>query len=118
MRPVTLTLCGFCSYAHEETLALDRLGREGLFLISGDTGAGKTTIFDAITYALYGVSSGKIRDAAMLRCRFFPAHEKPFVRLVFRHNGHTYTVERTLSYHPPRRKNPVPPEAQDRKSVV
>ena len=112
MRPTQLTLCGFCSYAREETLNLDALGREGLYLICGDTGAGKTTIFDAITYALYGASSGKVRDTGMLRSRSIAPDQRPFVRLVFTHDGHEYAVERSLPYHPPRRKTEIPADAE------
>lgn len=111
MRPTQLTLCGFCSYAREETLNLDALGSEGLYLICGDTGAGKTTIFDAITYALYGASSGKVRDASMLRSRSIAPDIRPFVRLTFTHDGHLYTVERSLPYHPPRRKTEIAADA-------
>ena len=112
MRPVRLTLCGFCSYAHEEVIPFDQLGTEGVYLISGDTGSGKTTLFDGITYALYGQSSGKTRDASMLRCRSMPEDQRPYVRLDFQHNGRLYNVERSLPYHPPRRKTEIPADAQ------
>ena len=69
MRPTKLIISAFGPYAERTVIDLDRLGTNGLYLISGDTGAGKTTIFDAITYALFGRASGDSRDDTKLfRC--------------------------------------------------
>ena len=62
MRPLKLTVAGFGPYAGEQEIDFSRLGTGGLYLITGDTGAGKTTIFDAITYALFGEPSGDSRN--------------------------------------------------------
>ena len=66
MRPTKLIISAFGPYADRTLIDMDKLGMSGLYLISGDTGAGKTTIFDAITYALYGRASGDSRDDAKL----------------------------------------------------
>ena len=76
MRPVKLTMSAFGPYSGETTVDFEKLGEKGLFLITGDTGAGKTTIFDAICYALYGEPSGDIRTGAMLRSKY-AADETP-----------------------------------------
>ncbi|MEA5146366.1 MAG: SMC family ATPase [Candidatus Limiplasma sp.] len=96
MRPLSLVMNAFGPFAGEASLPLAQLGERGLYLVTGVTGAGKTTLFDAITFALYGEPSGQSRDAGMLRSKYAPADAPASVRLAFVHRGTEYSVERTL----------------------
>ena len=97
MKPVTLEMTAFGSYAEKAVIRFSDFDR-GLFLISGETGAGKTMIFDAIAFALYGRTSGGERDPLRMHCdRVSPAVDTE-VRLVFLQNGREYKVERTLHF--------------------
>ena len=102
MRPLRLTLSAFGPYAAQSTLDLEKLGKGGLYLITGDTGAGKTTIFDAITYALYDHSSSGIREGSMLRCKYADDKTPTFVELEFEVHGVRYTVRRNPEYQRPK----------------
>ena len=102
MRPLRLTLSAFGPYAAETRLDLEKLGKGGLYLITGDTGAGKTTIFDAITYALYDHSSSGIREGSMLRCKYADDKTPTFVELEFEVHGVRYTVRRNPEYQRPK----------------
>lgn len=102
MRPITLTMSAFGPYAGRTTLELDKLGSSGLYLITGDTGAGKTTIFDAITYALYGEASGENRDPSMFRSKYADAGTPTEVELVFTYAGKTYRIRRNPEYTRPK----------------
>ncbi len=102
MRPIKLTLSSFSSYSQKTVLDLDKLGESGLYLITGDTGAGKTTIFDAITYALYGEPSGDIREVSMLRSKNAKPETPTEVELVFSYGGKEYTVKRNPEYERPK----------------
>ena len=98
MRPLHLTMTAFGPYADTKKLDMGKLGNDGLYLITGDTGAGKTTIFDAICYALYGRPSGENREEWMLRSTYADSDTKTEVRLVFSHRGQTYEVARNPEY--------------------
>ncbi len=100
MRPITLTMNAFGTYLEETTIPFEQFGTSGLVLITGDTGAGKTTIFDAISYALYGeTSSGnKRRKPEMLRSDYADAKNKTYVSLTFEHQNEQYTITRSPAY--------------------
>ena len=98
MRPLKLTISAFGPYAGKETLDLDKLGENGLYLITGTTGAGKTSIFDAIAYALYDSPSGDSRDDSMLRSKYADATTETFVELEFLCNEKRYKVRRNPEY--------------------
>ena len=98
MRPIKLTVSAFGPYAGKTEFDFDKLGTGGLYLITGDTGAGKTTIFDAITYALYGDPSGNNREVSMFRSKYADITTPTFVRLVFNYKEKEYTIERNPEY--------------------
>ncbi len=102
MRPLKLTMSAFGPYAGKTVLNLENLGTSGLYLITGDTGAGKTTIFDAITFALYGKASGDTRETSMFRSKYASADTPTEVELVFFYDGKEYTVKRNPEYTRPK----------------
>lgn len=101
MKPLKLVLSAFGPYAGRTEIDFTRLGEQGLYLITGDTGAGKTIIFDALCYALYGETSGGTREASMLRSQYAAADVPTFVELAFRLRGQEYVVRRNPEYQRP-----------------
>lgn len=102
MRPIKLTMSAFGPYAGVEVLPLEELGESGLYLITGDTGAGKTTIFDAITFALYGEASGSSREPEMLRSMYAKPQTPTYVEMEFLYQGKNYRIRRNPEYMRPK----------------
>lgn len=98
MKPIELKMSAFGPYGEEICVPFDKLGDRGVYLIAGDTGAGKTTLFDAITFALFGESSGGRREASMLRSKFADPSTKTFVELSFLYKGKVYHIKRNPEY--------------------
>lgn len=102
MKPIKLTITGFGPYAGTELIDFSLLGDGGIYLISGDTGAGKTTIFDAISFALFGEPSGSTRQTGMLRSTYAAPGTPTEVELVFAYKGKEYRIRRNPEYERPK----------------
>ncbi|MCQ2559527.1 MAG: SMC family ATPase [Clostridia bacterium] len=102
MKIIEIELTAFGPYAQPTRIDFTQLGRQGIYLITGKTGAGKTAIFDAITFALYGKASGANRDNASLHSKY--SQLPPEVKMTFSHNNQEYQVQRKPDYLRPRRK--------------
>lgn len=115
MKPVYLTISAFGPYADKAIIDFTRLGEHGLYLITGETGAGKTTIFDAITFALYGKASGIIRDdSKMFRSKYAKPETPTFVELTFTFQNKTWQIKRNPEYlRPAKRGNGLTAEKAD-----
>ena len=98
MRPLTLTMSAFGPYAGVTKVPFDELGEQGLYLITGDTGAGKTFLFDAIVFALYGEASGNARESSMFRSKYAEADAETYVTLRFLYHGDEYEITRKPEY--------------------
>lgn len=94
MKPLQLTMRAFGAYADEQTIDFTLLGDKNFFLIHGPTGSGKTTILDAISFALYGSASGDLRESKSLRSDYAPAEQKTEVEFTFKSGEHIYQVLR------------------------
>ena len=119
MRPLKLTLSAFGPYAGETVLDLEQLGDRGVYLVTGDTGAGKTMIFDAICFALYGLPSGQDRNIGgkkdtgeQFRSQYAKPETETFVELEFLSRGKRYTVRRVPGYWRPNSKSKTKPSVK------
>lgn len=97
MKPLRLSMTAFGPYDNETVIDFEKFESSGLFLITGKTGSGKTTIFDAVTYCLYEKSSGSERDAKCMRYQLASKKSKTVVKLDFLYKGETYSIERTIA---------------------
>lgn len=104
MRPLKLTVSAFGPYAGTQVLDLEKFGSSGVYLITGDTGAGKTTIFDAISFALYGAPSGNVRASSMMRSKYADPATPTFVEMTFLLRGERYVVRQSPEYARPSKR--------------
>lgn len=98
MKPIEIVMSAFGSYAKEERISFAQV-QQGIFLITGDTGAGKTTVFDAIAFALYGETSGAKREGSMMRSQLAADEQETYVELTFEEKGEQYTIYRKPAYY-------------------
>lgn len=119
MKPVMLTLCGWGPYKEKQEIDFTELADRGLFLITGATGAGKTTIFDAITYALYGSMSGETREKSSVRSDFADSATPTFAELLMEHGGKQYLIRRNPEYlRPKKRKSSLEEMTKEKENAV
>lgn len=120
MKPIRLEICGWGPYKDVEVVEFNRLGGHGLFLITGATGAGKTTLFDAITYALYGALSGEVRDKERggVRSDFAAPDTPTYVELEMEHDGRQYRIHRNPEYMRPRKKGSANALTKEKENAV
>ena len=104
MRPEKLILSAFGPYASRQEIPFSLLGKQGIYVITGDTGAGKTTIFDAIIFALYGEPSGDYRKADMLQSKYAKEGQETYVELTFSVGKEQYTIRRNPEYERPKKR--------------
>lgn len=104
MRPLQVTISAWGPYKDTVVVDFTKFNQGSLFLITGPTGAGKTTVFDAITFALYGDVSGKTREKGTLRSDFATAGDDTYVELLFEHKGKSYRVYRAPKYERPKKR--------------
>ncbi|MGN0377591.1 MAG: AAA family ATPase [Suilimivivens sp.] len=119
MKPIELILCGWGPYREKQKIDFRPLADRGLFLITGATGAGKTTVFDAITYALYGSMSGETREKNSVRSDFADSATPTYVELLMEHGGKQYHIRRNPEYlRPKKRKNDAQEMTKEKENAV
>lgn len=120
MKPQKLTLCAWGPYRKKQEVDFTAFYQQGIFLITGATGAGKTTIFDAITYALYGALSGETRDKERnsVRSDFAGPEEKTYVELVMEHGGQSYRILRSPEYMRPKKRGGADSLTKEKENAV
>ena len=104
MRPINIKMSAFGPYADVTEIDASNLGEKGLYLITGDTGAGKTTIFDAICFVLFGEPSGRNREVSMFRSKYARPETPTEVEMLFSHAGKEYFVKRNPEYMRPSKR--------------
>lgn len=104
MKPKKLIICGWGPYKEQAVIDFTKFNTDSLFLITGQTGAGKTTIFDAIAYALFGILSGTVREKGSVRSDFADENTRTFVELDMEHKGEAYHIVRNPEYQRPKKK--------------
>lgn len=104
MKPIELTVSAFGPYSGKMSISMEEFGGNGLFLVTGDTGAGKTSIFDAICFALFGEVSGSQRASDQLRSDFAKPDAETYVDFRFSHAGEEYYIERIPKYERPKKR--------------
>lgn len=104
MKPEKLAICGWGPYKDRVEIDFDRFCGQGLFLVTGATGAGKTTIFEAISYALFGELGGSMRSKDSVRSDFAYADTRTYVELCMSHDGKTYLITRNPQYFRPKKR--------------
>lgn len=102
MKPIKLKMSAFGPYKNETEIDFTQIGDNGIYLITGDTGSGKTTIFDAITFALYGEASGNTRNSDMFRSKYADSKTSTFVELTFKYHNKIYKIKRNPEYERPK----------------
>ena len=98
MKPIYLELAGFGAYAKKQAVDFEKLDGKNIFVITGPTGAGKTTIFDAIAYALFDTASGNSRDSKTVRSDYADETMDTYVDLIFEVKNQRYRIKRNPEY--------------------